>query len=86
MTVLGTPAINGLSFNPFYGLKATFQFWCNLWNKSKFGKMFDGEILFSIHNITHNSPSNTLFIKSFFNSKVIIKSIVDPDNNFWRNF
>ena len=49
--------------------------------KSKFKKIFDGEI--SMRRL----PTTLLqiFCKTILNFKVIVKNIIDPDDNVWSN-
>ena len=54
----------------------------NLAGKSKVEKIFEGEMLFR----TSQTTLLQMFYKIFLNSKVIIKSIIDPDDNFQMIF
>ena len=62
--------------------KTAWQFLCNLVGKSKIEKLFEGEMLF------RPSPTTLfqMFYKIFLNSKVIIKTTIDADDNFHMTF
>ena len=45
------------------------------------GKIFEGEMLIR----TLPTTFLQIFSKIILNSKVSVKSILDPDDNFWRN-
>ena len=64
-----------------HGQKQSNNFDENLQVKAKLRKIFNGEILFrtSLKTLFH------ILCKIFLNSKVIVKSIKDPDDNFKRN-
>ena len=61
--------------------KTAWPFWWNLAGKSIIRKIFDGEMLNKI------IPTTLLqiFCETIINSKVIVKSIEDPDDNVWRS-
>ena len=61
--------------------KAAWQFWWNLASKSIFGKIFEGKMLIK----TLATTLLQIIDKIIFNFKVIVKSIIDPDDNFERN-
>ena len=62
--------------------KTAWQFWWNLSSKSVFGKIFEGEMLIR----TLPTTLLQIFCKISFNPKVIVRSTIDPDDNFYRNF
>ena len=50
-------------------------------SESIVGKIFEGEMFIRTLPITLLQ----IFCKIIFNSKVIVKSIIDPDYDFWKN-
>ena len=61
--------------------KTALQFLRNIAGKSIFGKLFDEEMFIK----TLLTTLLQIFRKIILNSKIAVKSIRDPDNNFWRN-
>ena len=57
------------------------QFWWNLFRKSTFGDIFEGEMLIR----TQPTTLLQIFCKIVFNSKAIVERMSAPDDNFWRN-
>ena len=70
-----------LSFRFHYSsqqLKSACQLWWNLAEKSKAEKIFEGER----SSITLSTTLPQIFCKIILDSKVTIKSIIDPDDNW----
>ena len=61
--------------------KSSWQFWWNLLIKIKIVKIFEREMFIR----TSSTTFPQIFFKIILDSKVIIKSTEDPDDNFWRN-
>ena len=61
--------------------KSAWQFWWNLAGKRTCRKIFEGEMLIR----TLSTTLLQIFCKIILNSEVIVKSIIDPDDNFLRN-
>ena len=61
--------------------ESTWQFWWNLWRESILKKNFDGDMLIRTLPATFLEKNCKIIV----NSKVIIKSIIDPDDNLLRS-
>ena len=74
--------VRGFNINPLMlkAAKTTWQFLWNLSNESIVEKIFEGELLIR----TLPTTLLQIFCKISCNSKVIVKSIIDPDDNFQR--
>ena len=79
-----TPSASSYFYWSYLTLKCSLQpkpawwFWCNLLNASIVEKIFEGEMLIR----TLPTTLLQIFCNISCNSKVIVKSIIDPDNNF----
>ena len=69
--------------------KAACQFCWYLSNRTSVEKMFEGEMLTitltTLTTLTLTTFLLQVFFKLFFTSLVIVKSTIDPDDNFQRN-